>query len=263
MLTRTLKMAFWVMYDHLGKLILANLVWAVAIAVPGTVAVTAVLFGDAPTRWWVGVPAGILAFGVVLPVMSAGIAQMVKVLIDRKDGSLSDMLDGVRLYWRRAAAIGLTYVLAIACLTTSVWFYAAKLQNVAGYLISAVALWCLVFAGMAGLLVMPALVQKRERAFATLKLAALLVLDNPLLVIGLAVQVLTVTVLAVPVWPMFFVCYGAIVLVLGSSAYELMARKYAAADALSERSPGTVPLDDENDDYLNRGVRDVFFPWKG
>ena len=43
MLGRTLKMAFWVTYDHIGKLILANLMWSLVVFVPGLLGVTALL----------------------------------------------------------------------------------------------------------------------------------------------------------------------------------------------------------------------------
>jgi uncharacterized membrane protein YesL len=258
-------MAFWVLFDHLGKLILANMLWAISIAIPGSFAATAMLYGDAAVRLWIGLPLTVLTFGVVVPVMSSGLAHMLKVLIDRKDGALSDMIEGIRTYGRRAACIGLAYMFAGACLGTSVWFYTAKLQTSApflGYVIGALALWCLVFLGLTALYVLPALVQKREPAIATLKLSALLVLDNPLLTIGLAVQVAVITAVSATVWPLAVVFYGVAVLALGSSAYELMARKYAALDA--NMGGGNVPpLDDKDDDYLNRGVRDVFFPWKG
>ena len=265
MLTRTLKMAFWVLFDHLGKLILANMLWAMTIAVPGSFAATAMFYGDPATRFWIGVPSMVVTLGMILPIMSAGLAHLIKVLIDRKDGSFSDMLEGIQTYWRRAVGIGLAYAFAGACLGTSVWFYAAKLQDSVpflGYAISAVALWCAAFVGLTALFVMPALVQKREPVLATLKLSALLVLDNPLLAIGLAFQVAVISAITAPVWPLFFVLYGAVLVALGSSAYELMARKYAAL-AVETDQGAAPPLDDEDDDYLNRGVRDVFFPWKG
>jgi len=265
MLSRTLKMTFWVMFDHLGKLILANLLWALALTLPGSFAATAVFYGDRATRLWIGLPSTAVTVGMILPVMSAGMAHMIKVLIDRKDGSLSDMMEGIRAYWRKAMGIGFIYVFATACLGTSVWFYAAKLHATApflGYAISAVALWCLAFVGLTALFAMPALVQKREGVLATLKLSALLVLDNPLLALGLAIQIIVISALAATLWPLFFVVYGATILALGSCAYELMARKYAATMITSE-SGVQPPPDDEDDDYLNRGVRDVFFPWKG
>jgi hypothetical protein len=56
--------------------------------------------------------------------------------------------------------------------------------------------------------------------------------------------------------PLFFLGYGVVLMAIVSSAYELLARTYAARD-------GAPPVDDAHDDYLNRGFRDLIFPWKG
>lgn len=269
MLGRALKMAFWVTYDHVGKLILANVLWFVAFAVPASLAWGAFATGEPAVRLVVAWPLLIAGVGVVLPVMTAGLAHMAKVLIDKRDGSLGDMFRGIRMYGGRAAGIGLVYFFACASLATSAWFYAVKLHGAApwlGYAISALAVWALVFVAMTSLMAMPALVQKKGGVVATVKLAALLVLANPLLVLGLALQLAAFTVLSVLVTPLFPLLYGAVAVVLVSSAYELLARKYAAAGAPEgalETGAGPRPMTDEEDDYLNRGFRDFLFPWKG
>lgn len=261
MLGRTLKMAFWVTYDHAGKLILASVVWFVAFAVPGAVAWTALASGHPGMRLILGWPMLVLSAGIILPVLTAGAAHMAKILIERHDGSILDLFRGIRLYGRRAAGIGLLYFFAIASLTTSAWFYASMLRDTAPWLaygLSAAAVWALAFVGLTALLVMPALVQKKGGVLATIRLGALLVLANPLFAAGLAVQALAFTVLAVIVSPMLPLLYGGVVVVLVSSAYEMLARKYAAATP--DAAP---PPKDEEDDYLNRGFRDFLFPWKG
>lgn len=268
MLGRTLKMAFWVTYDHVGKLILASMVWFLPAAAPASMAWAA--FGtDVPAAWLImGWPLLALSLGVILPVMTAGLAHMAKVLIDRRDGSLADMFRGIRMYGVRAAVIGLIYFFAGASLATSVWFYGVqeRLPRWLGYGLSALALWGLLFLTLSGLMVMPALVQKKAGVLATIKLAALLVLANPFFMAGLGLQALAFTALSVMVTPLLPLLYGAVVVVLASSAYELLARKYAAAgavDGVAEASDATRLLADEEDDYLNRGFRDFLFPWKG
>jgi len=274
MLGRSLKMAFWVTYDHLFKLILANIVWALAVMPFLLVAVTSLLSGHRDVFLFLGAPAGFVGMGVVLPVMTAGLAHMVKELIDTRDGSVRDMFVGIRLYWRRAVGIGLIYATAMVCLATSAGFYAVKLRESVpwvGYGLSALALWALTYMVLTSLLVIPALVQKKAGVGATIKLAVLLVMAHPLFSAGLAVQVLAVTAISVMLSPALFFLYGALVVVLVSSGYEMLARRYAALErrqAAPEQAgrPSAArdaALEDEQDDYLNRGFRDFLFPWKG
>lgn len=282
MLGRVLKMAFWVMYDHLGKLTVAGTIWSAAWCIPAILGCAAVLTRDATTILFLGIPLLILSFGCILPAMSAGLAHMVKELIDTRDGSVRTMFSGIRLYGVRAVALGMIYLAAGSSLAVSVWFYAAKLGGtvpVAGYGLSALALWLLVFVLLTTLTAMPTLVQKKAGIFATMKLAALLTLDNLFLCIGLGIQVLAVATIALIVPPVFFFLYGGLFGVLTGSLYEMLARKYAALEARQAAAPATGSsgrhamrltrieldrlFDDEQDDYLNRGLRDFLFPWKG
>ncbi len=279
MLGRALKMAFWVTYDHLGKLILASVLWSFAVCAPSSLAFGALLTRDVGIRLVVGVPLLILALGVAAPVATAGLAHMAKELIETRDGSVRAMITGMRLYGRRAAGLGLLYLVALTCLATSVLFYTTMMRDSVpwiGYALSGLALWCLVFVALTACLVLPTLVQKKAGTWQTLRLTALLVLDNPLFSIGLAIQVLALTTM-VFLPPLFFCLYGASVVVLVSSAYEQLARKYAAIEyegrtgdkpcrlnklAVQGRD-GVALIDEEDDDYLNRGFRDFLFPWKG
>lgn len=260
-------MAFWITYDHLGKFLVAGLIWSLALLAPGWVAVAGLFSGDPAVRTLIGIPAAALAFGIVLPMTSAGLAHLVKVLIDERDGSLSDFFHGIRRHAARAVAIGLLFVFAVASLATSTWFYADMLRGTAawlGYALSGLALWCLLFAGLMALLVMPALVQKKGGIFATLKLAALLVLANPVFSLGLAIQMLALTAVCLAIFPLFIFLYGPMAAALTGSAYEMLARKYAAADVETGDGRASRPIPpDEEDDYLNRGLRDALFPWKG
>ena len=261
MLSRSLKMAFWVSYDHIGKLLIANLIWAIAITLPGVFALTAFNTGEPSIMLLAGAPFLYLSLGVVGAILTAGLAHMVKVLIETGDGSLNDLLDGIKQYWLRAWAIGTLFFIVIGALTTSAWFYGTQVgANIpwVGYAAGALAVWMLVFVLLCAVLVMPTLVQKRAPVFATLKLTAVLVIDNPLLTIGIAIQWAALLALSIVMIPVFFGLYGAACVVISSCAYEMLSRKYAAAAA-----DGAPIRRDEDDDYLNRGFRDFLFPWKG
>lgn len=268
MLSRVLKMTFWVCYDHLGKLLAINFLCMMVLIVPLGFVYAAVATGDPGVMVLVGLPLLTLVLGVLLPMAAAAMAHLTKELIDTRDGSFGAFFEGIRRHARRAVGLGLVYVTAAGCLGTSVWFYAARLGAsfpVFGYALSAVALWCLVFVAFTGLLVMPSLVQKKQGVWPTLRLSGLLVLDNPVFCIGLAVQAGCIGACSVlPPVLMFFSLAPLVVLV--SSGYELLSRKYAAIEAHRASADAAKPLvidyHDEEDDYLNRGFRDFFFPWK-
>lgn len=258
MLGRSLKMAFWVFHDHLGALLIANFIWAVAVAAPIAIALPPLFAGDLELGLFLGVPAVYLSFFLCGPVIGAGVAHLIKVAIDTRDAGMGDFFAGIRLYGVRAAALGLCYAAAVVALGTSAWFYAAKLQStfpLVGYGISALAGWLLVLVGLTALFALPALVQRKTGVFATIRLAALLVLANPVLAAGVAIQAFMLTFITAALLPLFFAGYGAAVLCIGSAAYELLARKY-------DSNGKPPPPDDANDDYLNRGLKDLFFPWK-
>jgi uncharacterized membrane protein YesL len=287
MLSRTLKMAFWVTYDHLGKLILANFVWFIMSGIPGLLALSALATGDPALQILFGGPLLFLSLAIGHPIASAGLAHMIKELIETRDGSVRAMFSGMRIYGLRAAGLGVISSLILTCLATSVWFYAVRMKDSlpwVGYGLSGISLWCLALFVLMLPLLLPALVQKKAGIRESLKISFLLVLDNPFFLFGLAIQLVAIT--AISVIPIIWVCIsGSLLTVMASSAYEIMSRKYAIRQMLAEReASGTLPekrirpishrpgqpeedpadpWNDAQDDYLNRGFRDFLFPWKG
>lgn len=259
MLGRSLKMAFWIFHDHLGLLLIVNFIWAVGVAAPIAIALPPLFAGDFALTFVVGAPAIYIALFLLNPVLGVGIAQLVKTFINTRDGSLSDFFIGIRRFGLRAAFLGLCYAIATIALGTSTWFYASKLQASVpflGFAISALALWCLAMLGLMSLFALPALVQRKTGVFATIRLTALLAFANPSLALGIALQCLMLSIVTALLLPLFFFGFGAAIVCIQSAAYELLSRKYAAKDDTAART------DDANDDYLNRGFRDLIFPWK-
>ena len=281
MLSRTLKMTLWVMYDHLGKLVLINVMWMVALLIPGTLAFVAFMSGDVPLALYVGIPLVLLMCGAILPVSFAGIAHLIKLLIETRDGSLRDFFTGMRVYGLRAIGLSLVYGVAMVCLLVSIWFYSAKLRDTLpwlGFALSAIALWVLVFVGLSAIYAIPALVQKKGGVGTTLKLAAMLVLDNPMFSIALGIQFIVLASFSMIPFVLFLVT-GSLAMVMATSAYEMLARRYAAVEAaMTEANAAGVNVSRKmiiskaraiseeeyaQDEYLNRGFRDFLFPWKG
>jgi hypothetical protein len=266
MLSRALKMAFWVAYDHLGKLILANLVSFALCAAPLIAAMAAAPHLSDRAFPGVLIAACAASFTACFACASA-LAWMVRGLIETRDGAVGAFFTGLRRFGLRGAALGLCYLFAAACLLSSVWFYASRVgaeYPVVGYGLSAVAFWAAVLLMLTVPAAVPAMVHRRLGPFGAVRLAALLVAGNPLFFAGVAAYSALIAGVAAAV-PVLLACFGlAPVVVLHCAAYEMLARKYAAVEAArASGGPVQVDFDDANDDYLNRGFRDLLFPWKG
>jgi len=266
MLARALKMAFWVCYDHLGKLLLVNLASFLLCALPLT-AGSAV----APHLPGVGYPGSLLAACAATVMVcfscSAAMAWMARGLIETRDGTVGAFFSGLRRFGLRGAVLGFVYAFMAACLASSVWFYAAHLGGthpVAGYGLSAVAFWAAVLLLLTIPAAVPAMVFKELGPVGAMRFSVLLVAGNPLYFAGLAAWSALIVFVSVAVPPVLL-CFGlAALVVLHCSAYEMLSRKYAAIEAArASGGPVRLDFDDANDDYLNRGIRDILFPWKG
>jgi len=266
MLHRALKMAFWVCFDHLGKLLVVNGLCFVVLLAP--IAAGWWALQSAPPVVAVAVlgAVGLAVFAVLLPVCATGLAAMMKELIETRDGSVRTFFSGVRRFWGRAVGLGVVLVALQGLFAVSAWFYPTRFGAsvpLLGFGLSALALWAMVYTGLVALFAAPALVQKQGGVLATLRLSALLVLDNPLLSAGVVLALLPVAAACVAPPVLMFFSLAPVVAVV-SSAYEMLSRKYAAVEAHGD-APGRarVAFGDEEDDYLNRGFRDLLFPWKG
>jgi len=269
MLLRTLKMSFWVVYDHLGKLLFLNILSACCVVVPLLYALKVFADGNLHKTLFISFPITAITLVFTVPVIQVGLLWMLKEIIEKKDGSLKTYFMGIRLFGIRAACLGFVYVMSTICLLTSVWFYGARLGKwspLAGYGLSAIAAWVCLFLLLSSIMVLPSLVNKNAGIGGSMKIAAVLLIDNPLFMAGLAAHAFILLAFCIAP-PVFLLFSFAPLAALQSSAYEMLSRKYAA---ITEHASKTGKIDksiaidfgDENDEYLCRGFRDLLFPWK-
>jgi len=239
------------------------MIWGILVVTPAAFGISALLSSDPGVRMLMGLPATLFCILVPLPIVSVGMLHMARELIDTRDGSVRAMFFGMHLYAWRAFRLGALGAVVLTALTFSAWYYAAQLAAsvpLLGYGLSILALWVAVFVALTIPFAFAALVQKREGVIASIKLGALLVLDNPVLAVGLAIQLAALALVSLAAPPVMFFLFGSMAAVLISSAYEMLSRKYERIRG--ERSE-TLKEEAETDDYLNRGFRDFLFPWKG
>ncbi len=270
---RTLKMAFWVTFDHVGMMLVVNFLGMALILPASCLGYWTLAVGGWSAFLWVGVPVLLLGWAVCLPIWAAAVAHMLKECLDTREGSLRTFLEGLRLFSGVASRLGLMLAGILVLLAANVWFYAVKVgQSVpwVGYGLSAVALWAWVVVVLATVFAFPALVQKRAGAWATVKLSLLLVLDNPVFSVFVALGVVMCMAFGVfpPALLLFSIAPG---VVWVSCAYEMLSRKYASIEAQrADEAAGALHRTwrqrlvdwDAKDDYLNRGFRDLLFPWR-
>jgi hypothetical protein len=263
---RAVKMAFWVVYDHLGLLILAN-VSCVAVLLPPAAILWAALFsGDPVLHWMVGVPASAAILAVALPISVVAIACISKSFLASEEAGYRCFMRGAREFSLPAVALGMMATMTACVLLISVWFYAERGRagwGWIGYGLSATALWALAAMGLATAWALPALVHKKTGVWAAWKLGLLLTLGNPVYsvsVVVLATLFWAATLVVLPLAVFFSISP---VVAFFCCAYEVLARKYAAVESVGlSQWRAKMAEQDKDDFYLNRGFRDFLFPWK-
>ena len=269
MLLRTLKMSFWVVYDHLGKLLIVNILSACCVLLPLLYALRVYADGNLQKTVLISLPITAITLVCTVPVVQVGLLWMLKEIIEKRDSSLKTYFVGIRLFGIRAACLGFVYVMSTICLLTSVWFYGVRLGDRSpfiGYSLSAIAGWVWLFLLLSAMMVLPSLVNKNASIGGSMKIAAVLLIDNPLFMTGLAAHALILLAFCIAP-PVFLLFSFAPLAALQGSAYEMLSRKYAA---IQEHAAKTGKIDksividfgDGNDEYLCRGFRDLLFPWK-
>ncbi len=267
MFSRTLKMAFWVAYDHLLKLMLINLLCILLLTPVGVFFYGAIISEDSPPFILGAVLAFGVIFGILLPIMMSGLAFMTKEIIETREGFVGSFFLGIRRFALRAIMIGLVTTGSIGALLVSAMLYVdifSESYPLLGFTFAAFALWGAAFVALTAMYSPVTLVQKGAGVIETVKLSALLVVGNLKQTLGLALVCFIIGIASLAP-PVLFLFSLAPLVVVVSSGYEMMSRRYDGlasenADDLLRRP--TILYNDEEDDFLNRGARDFFYPWK-
>lgn len=255
LLWRAQKMAFWVLYDFAGPLILLNLVMVAAMLAPAGL-VARVLPG-----WGWPSAAAVVA---LLPAVLAGQAALLAALLEEEEFALGTVWRGVAACGAAAYGLFALYGAAILTVGLGVWYYLGMLapaSPLAGYALAGLCGGSGALLAMTFMFCLPALVHQRGGLARALRTSFALVAGHPGLALGLLLlAVAWVLVLLTP--PGLLLLSTLPVVALSCSAYELLDRARALESALErggEAPPGT--LDDDNI-FLNRGFTDLLFPWK-
>lgn len=173
-----LRRVAWLAYDHLGGLVLLNVVWLLA-ALPWLLAALwlvrrAMVYGPLVLVLTLAVVAGMMALAppTLLLFLAATVWQQ-EQRVDR-----GNLLRPWRALAGRALLLSLIYAGGMAMLGFNVLFY-RHFGGLAGMALSFVCIWLLVFALLMAPYPLPVLCRWRQGVWATLRLSLILVLRRP------------------------------------------------------------------------------------
>ena len=223
LLAPAFRRALWQTYDHLGILILLNLIWlALLLPVVTAPAATAALFDSArriARREDVGVRAYFRSFrGLFLPSLLLGLFSAASAFI----------------LW-----VGIDF-----------YSHLGGPMRYPGFLLAALLVWLAVLIALAHVHLMPLLVHGERRFLPMLRKGALLALDNLAFSIGLFIQTAALLALCVLTGAGLLLIAGSLAALLLTSAHRELLRTYRPHDRDLEDEPET------------RTWRDLWRPWE-
>lgn len=209
-LATSFKRFFWMTYDNIGLMLLANLTW-------------------------LGLSLGV----VTMPAATAGLAVLASRIAAGEDASLRDVLGGFREHFAPALKLGLFDLVVVVVFWVNVDFYShlAGRASLIGFLIAGLLIWAFAFWLLVHVHLYPLIVEGERSLRRLLRTAALLTLDNPAFTIGLALQSFMLVMLCVLTGIGVVVLMAAILSLLHATAHRELLRKYR--DDVPEDVPET------------------------
>ncbi|MFH1689551.1 MAG: YesL family protein [Candidatus Eisenbacteria bacterium] len=226
LLRPTFKSAIWSTYDHIGLLVLANLIWLV-LCLPV----------------------------VTAPVATAGLFHLAREIARGNGVSLRDFFSGFRSLFLPAVKLGLVDLAVLLALWINVDFYSHLRggATIPGMVLAAAMVWTAAFFLLMHAHLYPLLTAGETSLRQLLRKSALLTLDNLAFTIGITLQALSLSVLCIITGAGLVLINGSAVAVLLATGHRELLRKYS--DDPDEP--------DEPRQFLEtRTLRDLWKPWE-
>ena len=217
------KRSIWSTYDHIGLLVLANLLW-VALCLPVATA----------------------------PAATAGLFHLARQIARGKDVSLRDFFVGFRGRFFPAFKVGLVDLAALLVLWVNIDFYSHMRGGavIPGMILAAAMVWVAAFFLLMHVHLHPLLAGGESSLRQLLRKSALLTLDNLAFTIGIAFQALSLSVLCVVTGAGLVLINASAEAVLLTVGHRELLRKYSD-------DPEKPPELQET-----RTLRDLWRPWE-
>ena len=217
------KRAIWGTYDHIGLLVLANLLWVV-LCLPV----------------------------VTAPAATSGLFHLARQIDRGRDTSLRDFFLGFRMRFLPALRLGVVDLAAGLMLWLNIDFYShlRGAATIPGMVLAAAMVWAAAFYFLMHAHLYPLLAGGESSLCQLLRKSALLTLDNLAFTIGITLQALSLTILCVVTGAGLVLLNGSAVAVLLTTGHRELLRKYSDDPEKSPEFPET------------RTLRDFWRPWE-
>jgi len=278
-----LKQWFWDFYDHLVRLLVANV--AIFFLFGGLLFTALVVVGRGIGELGpMGQVLGLFVAAVVfLPLWLAGwyapLAHFAEQVTFEKDPGIGVLVQGYRTQFLRVWLYLQLVVLAACLLAVNIWFYAlASGWGFVGFALAGLCFWALVLFLAAAGVGLPFLVRQRLRPVEALRRGGLLLLQRPGLVISFCLFLASLWVIgfALRLVGVFFFAFSGTVMFL-NSFYDVVTTFEQRAQAVEESDQEPRPRtwkelraaekksERERMDAVrySRTIRDILRPWEG
>jgi len=278
---RAMGRFFWTTYDHIGRLVAANLCIGGIVLAPLTV-----------VDLWPPLLVPFLLYAFVAgSILQTAMAAFALDMRRFRDPPLKALWAAVRRFWLVGLKAHLLAAGALGILYVNVRFWSAppiyaQQLKWPGLLIAGLCVWAAAFVGLCYLFLLPLLVEKRTGVWAAWKQSALLALDNigPALGAGIVLGLLEVLGVMTLAGPILF-C-SAVLATMSAALYTTVHYKYqrlerqAEIEAQSRAKPTswrqaleqgaalpglgeeTKPQELDEDGEPRRSFREIWRPWE-
>jgi uncharacterized membrane protein YesL len=170
------KKTFWNTYDHIGRLILLNLLWAVTFPLP-----TYLAFRLIPLEGQLRIGAALLVGLFAHSFATTGVFAATADIVDYRKFTLKRFLTGGRDFYFRALGINLLLAAFFYVLYVSIRFYLALEgpAGIAGFFLVGLQVWLGLYVATMRVYLIPLLVSRDWGILKTIKWSAVLVLIRP------------------------------------------------------------------------------------
>jgi uncharacterized membrane protein YesL len=212
-------------YDYLGMVMASSVLWFFVGFLPLLVVTTFSKYIKNPAVFGVAIALTLVTFGPA----TAAVHTMIAKILDKEDVTVREFFRHFRRFFGRGVGLVLLNVLILAILGSD-FLFTINNPNKIIRLLSGIWIYFFIFWALMANYIFPFLVNQDIGVFLTMKRAVLLALDNIVVTIILAIEVLLIVVLSVVLAAPVLLLMMGIIAFLQNVGYRELMQKYETGE---------------------------------